>query len=64
MTRILVVEDEMKLAAAIKRGLEREGFAVDVANDGADGHWLAEQNAYDAIVLDLMLPGMDGYQVC
>ena len=63
MTRILVVEDETRLAAAIKRGLQREGLAVDVASDGSDGHWLAEQNPYDAIVLDIMLPGIDGYEL-
>lgn len=62
--RILVVEDEKRLAAALKRGLEQEGFAVDVAFDGTEGLWLARENAYDAIVLDIMLPGTNGYQVC
>ena len=62
--RILVVEDEKRLAATVKRGLEAEGFTVDVAFDGIDGHWQASENTYDAIVLDIMLPGMNGFQVC
>jgi DNA-binding response OmpR family regulator len=62
--RVLVVEDEVRLAAALKRGLEAEGFAVDVANDGTDGLWMATENAYDAIVLDIMLPGANGFQIC
>ena len=49
---------------ALKRGLESEGFAVDVSFDGSEGHWLATEQAYDAIVLDIMLPGMNGFQVC
>jgi DNA-binding response OmpR family regulator len=60
----LVVEDEPKVAAAVKRGLEGEGFAVDVAGDGIDGLWMATEHAYDAIVLDIMLPGKNGYDVC
>ncbi len=64
MSRILVVEDEKRLAAAIKRGLEIEGFAADVALTAADGRWLAEQNAYDAILLDVMLPDGDGLALC
>ncbi|MFN0096916.1 MAG: response regulator transcription factor [Dehalococcoidia bacterium] len=64
MARILVVEDEVRLAAALKRGLEAEGFAVDLARDGVDGQWMAEQHAYDALVLDLMLPHRDGFEVC
>ncbi len=64
MTSVLVVEDEKRLAAAIKRGLEAEGYAVDVALNGTDGQWLAEEREYDAIVLDIMLPGRDGYEVC
>ncbi len=64
MARILVVEDETRLAAAVKRGLEGEGYAVDTAATGPDGLWLAGQCAYDAIVLDIMLPGKDGYAVC
>jgi DNA-binding response OmpR family regulator len=61
---VLVVEDEKKVAAAVKRGLEAEGFAVDVALDGIDGLWMATEHAYDAIVLDIMLPGKNGYRVC
>jgi DNA-binding response OmpR family regulator len=62
--RILVVDDEARLAATIRRGLEAEGFAVDIALTGPDGQWLAEQNPYDAIILDLMLPGRSGLEVC
>jgi len=62
--RILVVEDDKHVARAVKRGLESEGFAVDVAFDGTDGRWLATENAYDAMVLDVMLPGTNGYDLC
>jgi two-component system OmpR family response regulator len=62
--RVLVVEDEKRLAAGLKKGLEAEGFAADVALNGDDGLWMAQENPYDAIVLDLMLPGKNGYQVC
>lgn len=62
--RILVVEDDKHVAGAVKRGLESEGYAVDVALDGTDGHWLATENAYDAMVLDCMLPGMSGTELC
>ncbi len=62
--RVLVVEDEVRQAAALKRGLEAEGFAVDVAGTGTDGLWLATEQSYDAIVLDVMLPGLNGYKVC
>jgi DNA-binding response OmpR family regulator len=62
--RVLVVEDEKRLAAGLKKGLEAEGFATDVALDGTDGLWMARENAYDAIVLDVMLPGIDGYRLC
>jgi DNA-binding response OmpR family regulator len=62
--RVLVVEDEKRLAAGLKRGLEAEGFAADVALDGTDGLWMARENPYDAIVLDLMLPGINGYKIC
>src|SRR3546814_10693877 len=62
--RVLVVDDEARLARSLKIGLEAEGFAVDVARDGTDGLWLARENPYDAIVLDLMLPGINGYKVC
>jgi len=62
--RVLVVEDEDRLAASLRRGLEADGFAVDVALNGTDGLWMAEEGDYDAIVLDIMLPGMNGYKVC
>ena len=62
--RVLVVEDEQAMAASLQRGLEAEGFAVDVANDGEEGLWLAREHDYDAIVLDVMLPKMNGYKVC
>jgi two-component system OmpR family response regulator len=62
--RVLVVEDEKRLAAGLKKGLEAEGFATDIALNGTDGLWMAKENPYDAIVLDIMLPGMNGYQVC
>ncbi len=62
--RILVVDDELVMAESLKAGLEQEGFAVDLAHTGVDGLHLAREVAYDAIVLDLMLPGMNGYKVC
>ena len=62
--RVLVVEDEERLAASLGRGLEAGGFAVDVALDGTDGLWMARENDYDATVLDIMLPGVNGFQVC
>jgi DNA-binding response OmpR family regulator len=62
--RLLLVEDDKRVAGAVKRGLEIEGYAVDVALDGTDGHWLATENSYDAIVLDAMLPGMSGSDLC
>jgi DNA-binding response OmpR family regulator len=62
--RVLLVEDERRLATAVKLGLQAEGFAVDLAFDGDDGLHLAREGAYDAVVLDLMLPGLSGYQVC
>ena len=61
---MLVVEDETNVAAAVRRGLEAEGFAVDVALTGTDGLWMATENPYDAILLDILLPGMNGYEVC
>ena len=61
---MLVVEDERRLAGAVQRGLKAEGFAVDLAFDGDDGLHLAREGAYDAVVLDLMLPKLSGYQVC
>jgi two-component system, OmpR family, response regulator len=62
--RILVVEDEPKMAALIKRGLREDGIAADVAERGEDALWMAGSTAYDAIVLDLMLPGIDGFETC
>jgi DNA-binding response OmpR family regulator len=62
--RVLVVEDEQRLAAAVRRGLQAEGFAVDLAHNGPDGLHLAREGGYDAVVLDLMLPGLSGYRVC
>jgi DNA-binding response OmpR family regulator len=62
--RVLVVEDEKRLAAALQRGLTAEGFSVDVAHDGNHGLWLALEHSYDVIVLDIMLPGLNGYRVC
>ncbi|MFD9860050.1 MULTISPECIES: response regulator transcription factor [Streptomyces] len=62
--RILVVEDEVQLAELLKVGLAKEGFAVDLAHDGRDGLWLATEQLYDAIVLDVMLPSLSGYAVC
>lgn len=62
--RILVVEDQPRLASALKRGLEAEGFAVDVALDGAEGLSAAQARNYDVMVLDILLPKLNGYQVC
>ena len=62
--RVLVVEDERRLAAGLKKGLEAEGFATDVAHTGTDGLWMAREHGYDAIVLDILLPGMNGFRVC
>ena len=60
---MLLVEDEVDLAESLRRGLTNEGFVVDVANDGITGAWLARENPYDVVVLDLMLPGKNGYAV-
>ncbi len=62
--RVLVVEDDPKMAGLLKRGLEREGYAVDVAADGREALWAAEEHDYRAIVLDAMIPGPDGFEVC
>ncbi|RKT79942.1 DNA-binding response OmpR family regulator [Terracoccus luteus] len=61
--RVLLVEDEVALAQVVKRGLEGEGWVVDVEHDGESGLWAATENAYDAMVLDIMLPRLDGYRV-
>jgi two-component system OmpR family response regulator len=62
--RVLVVEDEERLAEGLRKGLDAEGFATDVAANGTDGLWMAREHPYDAIVLDIMLPGINGYRVC
>lgn len=62
--RVLVIEDEVRLAEAVRTGLEAEGFGVDVVHDGAEGFGIAQSREYDAIVLDILLPGMNGYEVC
>jgi two-component system OmpR family response regulator len=62
--KLLLVEDDTKIGAAVKRGLEAEGFVVDLALDGNDGLWLATEGSYDLIVLDIMLPGRNGYRIC
>ncbi|HEY1276673.1 MAG TPA: response regulator transcription factor [Thermoleophilaceae bacterium] len=62
--RVLVVEDEIKLAGLIRKGLREEGLLADVAVRGEDALWMAESTPYDAIVLDLMLPGIDGFDTC
>jgi two-component system OmpR family response regulator len=61
--RVLVVEDEVKMAGLLKRALEEEGYAVDLATRGEDALWFGTENPYDAIVLDVMLPDLDGFQV-
>ncbi len=62
--RVLVVEDETKMASVLRRALEREGYAVDLAGSGQDAVWLGTENDYDAIVLDVMMPPPDGFEVC
>jgi two-component system OmpR family response regulator len=62
--RILVVEDENALADTLREALIEEGFAVDVARNGVDGLWAASEYSYDVVVLDIMLPGLSGYEVC
>src|SRR3954464_1928709 len=62
--RGLIVEDEVKMASLIRRGLREEGLAADVAIKGEDALWMAGSTDYDAIVLDVMLPGLDGFQTC
>ncbi|WP_327295199.1 MULTISPECIES: response regulator transcription factor [unclassified Streptomyces] len=62
--RLLIVEDEKRLAVSLARGLTAEGYAVDVAHDGLEGLHLAGEGPYDLVVLDIMLPGMNGYRVC
>ncbi len=62
--RALVVENESKMAALLRRGLQEEGYSVDVASSGEDGAWLGTENDYDVILLDVMLPDVDGFEVC
>jgi two-component system OmpR family response regulator len=62
--RVLIVEDELKMAALLQRGLRENGVAADVAEVGEDAVWMAGATEYDAIVLDVMLPGIDGFEVC
>ena len=62
--RVLVVEDEVRMARLLARALREEGHAVDVAADGPEGPWLATENAYAAVVLDVNLPGLDGFRLC
>ena len=62
--RLLIVEDEVKLASLIRKGLREEGLLADVAIKGEDALWMAGANTYDAIVLDVMLPGIDGFETC
>ncbi|MFF3000223.1 response regulator transcription factor [Streptomyces sp. NPDC057950] len=62
--RLLIVEDEKRLALSLAKGLRAEGYAVDVVHDGAEGLHRASEGAYDLVVLDIMLPGMNGYRVC
>ncbi|MEI5101506.1 response regulator transcription factor [Streptomyces sp. PmtG] len=62
--RLLIVEDEKRLALSLAKGLTAEGYAVDVVHDGADGLHRATEVAYDLLILDIMLPGMNGYRVC
>jgi len=62
--RVLVIEDEVKMASLIRRGLREEGLAADVATKGEDALWMAAATTYDAIILDVMLPGIDGFETC
>jgi len=62
--KLLLVEDDKKIATAVKRGLEAEGFTVEVAWDGSEGLWLASEGSYDLLILDILLPGRNGYQIC
>jgi len=62
--RVLVVEDDLRMASLLKRGLGEEGHAVDVAGDGPNGLWMATEFPYGALVLDVMLPGFDGFELC
>src|SRR2546422_9674556 len=62
--RILIVEDELKMASLVRRGLVEEGHAADIAGTGEDAVWMAQAHPYEAIVLDVMLPGLSGFETC
>jgi DNA-binding response OmpR family regulator len=62
--KVLLIEDDRKIAAAVDRGLRSEGFSVELAVDGDDGLWVAREGRFDLIVLDIMLPGRNGFQIC
>jgi two-component system OmpR family response regulator len=62
--KVLIVEDDARIAAAVKRGLDAEGFSVEVSFDGDDGLWRATEHHYDLLIVDLMLPGRDGFEIC
>jgi two-component system OmpR family response regulator len=64
VVRALVIEDELKMATLLRRGLVEEGYAADIARTGKDGLWMAQATSYDAILLDVMLPDLDGFRVC
>jgi two-component system, OmpR family, response regulator len=64
LMRVLIVEDEAKLAKLLERGLREEGYAADIAGRGEDALWMAAAASYDVLVLDVMLPGVDGFEVC
>src|SRR5205809_5504676 len=62
--RVLMVEDDVKMAGLVRRGLAEDGHAADVASTGEDAVWMAQAHPYDAIVLDVMLPGVSGFETC
>lgn len=62
--KILLVEDERAISDAVSRGLSAEGFVTEVADNGVDGLWMAQENDFDLIILDIMLPGLNGYEIC
>src|SRR5829696_1090846 len=62
--RVLIVEDDKRMAAAIRRGLQAEGIVADLAATGEDAIWMAGSSEFDAVVLDVMLPGVDGFETC